>query len=71
MGSTARNDTRRALFLERLARSWDKRPDLTFGEILGGAFKADVFEHMTDDVLAQVVEHFVDPDPEPEPDTQR
>jgi len=34
MGSTLRNDTRAAVFLERLAKAWDKRGDLTFGQLL-------------------------------------
>jgi hypothetical protein len=34
MGSTARNDNRRALILERLAKAWDKVPAFRLGELV-------------------------------------
>lgn len=62
MGSTLRNDTRRALFLERLAKSWDKRGDLSFGELLAASLPPPVLSHIVqlDDVaIAEAVERFV------------
>ncbi len=41
MGSTLRNDTSAAIFLERLAKAWDKRRDLTFGELLYEVLQED------------------------------
>jgi len=35
VGSTLRNDTHRAVFLADLAKLWDERPDLEFGELMG------------------------------------
>lgn len=75
MGSTSRNDTRRALFLERLARSCDRRPDLTFGEIVGAAIPPERLAHLSDVEFADAIEAFMAPGPEPElepePETQR
>ncbi len=41
MGSTLRNDTRAAIFLERIAKAWDKRHDLSFGQLLYEALQDD------------------------------
>jgi hypothetical protein len=61
MGSTLRNDTSKALFLERIARAWDKRPELTFGQLLDFATSAFTtgLLHATDTEIIQAVEHFV------------
>ncbi len=46
MGSTLRNDTRRAVFLADLAKAWDRRPDLSFGELLGLGLTYEEREHV-------------------------
>lgn len=52
MGSTLRNDTSKAIFLERLARARDKRPDLTFGQLLAGALEQPDIVRRNDGELA-------------------
>lgn len=59
VASTMRNDTRRALLLERLAKAWDKRADLSFGELLVGAMDDRALALMTDTEIAESVERFV------------
>lgn len=62
MGSTLRNDTRKALFLERLARAWDKRPDLHFGELLRNALASGpplLLHERTDTEIVEAVERYV------------
>ncbi len=41
MGSTLRIETVRANFLADVAKAWDGRPDLTFGELLALALTYD------------------------------
>jgi hypothetical protein len=80
MGSTLKVDTRRAMYLERIGRTWDKRPDLTFGELLAGGL--DILlddglegEHMllrvkvaADHEIARAIERFVRIAPDPPKD---
>lgn len=70
MGSTLRNDISAALFLERIAKSWDKRRDLTLGQLLyeslqdhvGHDVPLDVavnLRRLTDTQIAEAIERFV------------
>jgi len=77
MASTLRNDTRRALVLERLAKAGDKRPDLSLGQLIAGGLDTtglfDLYEHMdahavkealermSDTEIIERIERFVDP----------
>lgn len=61
MASTLRADVHRAQFLARLAKSWDKRPDLSFGELLSGAL--EIPKTLSDEEIAKTVERFVMFDP--------
>ena len=66
MGSTARNDFRPAMFLERIARAWDKRRDLTFGALLAGALDGSPSPRdLLDEEIALAIERFVMYDPGP------
>ena len=51
MGSTLRNDTHRAVFLAEIAKAWDRRPDLSFGELLGLSFTYEERER-----IAQIID---------------
>jgi hypothetical protein len=69
MGSTLRNDTSIAVFLSRLAKGMEKRPDLTFGQLLYESLQ-DHFGHdrpvdvalnlrrFSDNQIAEAVERF-------------
>lgn len=59
MGSTQRHNTARALFLERLAKAWDKRPDLTFGELIAASVDDAAIGIMSDVEVATAIERFV------------
>lgn len=67
MGSTLRNDTSAAIFLERLAKAWDKRRDLTFGQLLYESLQdgdqpvnaALNMRRFEDHQIAEAVERFV------------
>ena len=70
MGSTLRNDVSGAIILERLAKSWDKRRDLTLGQLLYEALQEQVgtdqpvevavnLRRLTDVQLSEAVERFV------------
>lgn len=63
MPSTLRNDTRRALTLERIAKAWDKRPDLSLGELLAGAMDDRALALMSDTEIVEGIERFVLLDP--------
>jgi hypothetical protein len=64
MTSTLRNDTRRALALERLAKAGDKRADLTLGQLLAGALDGGPdLRTLSDTELVEAVERFVLLDP--------
>jgi len=70
MGSTLKNDISAALFLERIARSWDKRRDLTLGQLLYEALQEQFatdqpvevavnLRRLTDTQVAEAIERFV------------
>jgi hypothetical protein len=77
VGSTQRNDTRRAIHLERLSRASDKRPDLSLGRLLAGALDKRGFTsaeerlalgrigEMDGSALAAAIERFVLLDAQP------
>ena len=71
MGSTARNDNRRAIFLADIAREWDKAPVLTFGELLAASLDSFLLAHigqLTDTQIVEAVRRFVSgPPTEPPP----
>ena len=70
MGSTLRNDVSGAIILERIAKSWDKRRDLTLGQLLYEALQEQIgtdqpvevavnLRRLTDVQLSEAVERFV------------
>jgi hypothetical protein len=70
MGSTLRNDVSGAIILERIAKSWDKRRDLTLGQLLYEALQDQIgtdqpvevavnLRRLTDVQLSEAVERFV------------
>ena len=71
MGSTQRSDTRKALSLERLLRSWEKVPEMTLGQLIAEAAKEEVLriawtrgveellKEKDDTALAEMVERYV------------
>ena len=72
MSSTARGEFSRANTLARIAIAWDKRPDLTFGELIARALAFSTLakvgdtpetfarlEAFDDGYLADAVERFV------------
>jgi hypothetical protein len=70
MGSTLRNDVSGAIILERIAKSWDKRRDLTLGQLLYEALQDQIgtdqpvevavnLRRLTDAQLSEAVERFV------------
>jgi hypothetical protein len=70
MGSTLRNDVSGAIILERVAKSWDKRRDLTLGQLLYEALQGQIgtdqpvevavnLRRLTDVQLSEAVERFV------------
>lgn len=66
VGSTLRNDTSKALLLERFAKAWDKRPDLTFGQLIDYATADFVdLDLETDSTIIQAIERFVLLGPKP------
>lgn len=56
MSSTARNDTKHAIFLSDLAKEWDKRPELSFGELMAGSLDSFVLARIGQLADAQIVE---------------
>ena len=56
---------RRALFLERLAKAWDKSPDMRMGQLLvealgmQGPFDVLALRTIDDSQLAEAIERFV------------
>jgi hypothetical protein len=60
-------DVRKPLLFERILRAWEKRPEMTLGQLLSGAVvqsapEGMVLAHllrMTDLELAEAVERFV------------
>jgi hypothetical protein len=81
VGSTARTDVSRANTLARIAVAWDKRPSLSFGELLarslahstlarvGEPAAFDRLEAFDDSYLAEAVERFVLLDIDYDPDS--
>jgi len=73
--SQVRLDVSKPLFLERLLKAWEKRPDLTLGQIISGAVLLTsptdmVIAHLLrigDRELAEAVERFVLMDEPSEP----
>ena len=59
MASTLRNDTRRALTLERIAKAWDKRADLSLGELFAAALDDAAIGLMTDTEIVEAIERYV------------
>ena len=59
MPSTLRNDTRRALTLERIAKAWDKRADLSLGELFAAALDDAAIGLMTDTEIVEAIERYV------------
>lgn len=69
MGSTLKNDTSKALFLERVAKSWDKVPNMSFGELLTFAIahhimtvelpSIEILAKYSNKELAEVIERYV------------
>jgi hypothetical protein len=75
MGSTLRNDNRHAIFLADIAKEWDKRPVLTFGELLAASLDPFLLAHigqLTDTQIVEAVRRYTSgPTPAPaasEPD---
>jgi hypothetical protein len=70
MASSTRIDVYRANYLGRLARSWEKCKDLTFGEMIAAALDDRALGLMSDVEIAEAVERFAllehkgPPDPE-------
>jgi len=58
MADTLRNDNRRWIFLERLTKASDKRPDMTFGQLFGKAFEGrwHLVEMMDDREIIERIE---------------
>lgn len=59
MGSTLTTENHRALILERFAKAWDKRKDLSLGELIAAAVDDTAIGLMTDVQLAEAVERYV------------
>lgn len=65
MASTDKFDMRRALFLERLVKAWDKAPDMRMGQLLvealgmQGPFDVLSLRTLEDMQLAEAIERFV------------
>jgi len=59
MSVTQPNEVHRALLLGRIAKAWDKRPDLSFGEILAASIDDTALGIMTDTEIAEAIERFV------------
>lgn len=65
MGSTIRNDTSKALFLERIAKAWDKVPNLSFGELISKAMEEDTgwldtpMSDYSNKQIAEAIERYV------------
>lgn len=63
--TTERFDTKRALFLERLIRAWDKMPKARLGELITSAlnlstlFDIEYLRHVDDVKLVEAIERFV------------
>jgi hypothetical protein len=63
--TTERTDVRRALFLERLIKAWDKAPSLRLGELIvvalsmEGALDIRLLQDMTDTDLVEKIERHV------------
>ena len=56
MATTQRNDTKRAVFFADLMREWDKRPELSFGELMAGSLDSFVLARIGQLADAQIVE---------------
>jgi hypothetical protein len=63
--TTEKTDVRRALFLERLIKSWDKTPTSRLGELIAKAldmstaFDVHVLENIDDVDLVERIERYV------------
>lgn len=60
MPSSHRVEIHRAVALQRIARAWDKRPDLTLGELIAEAtYGEPALRSMTDEQLLGLIEKLV------------
>jgi hypothetical protein len=66
MATTLKTTTGGAIFLERIARAWDKRDDLTFGQLIYESLVGDHpldaainLRRLDDRQIAEAVERFV------------
>ena len=74
--SSIRFDPARAVFLERALKAWEKRPEMTFGQLVLGAVMAACPDHlsqahmlnMSDRELAEALERYVLLDGPPPPE---
>jgi hypothetical protein len=77
MSSTDKFDMRRALFLERLAKAWDKEPDMRMGHLLvealgmQGPFDVLSLRTIEDSQLVEAIERYVLTGPPPSTDGSR
>lgn len=55
--TTDRFDNRRVLTLERIARSWDMRPELSLGQLLAGALALGDLDSLTIAKLLRMTDH--------------
>lgn len=53
-GSTEKNDNRRWLLLDRLSRVSDKRPELTFAELIAGGIREVMSGSLEPDVAGRL-----------------
>ncbi len=59
MAITQSTKVTRAVFLGRIAESWEKRPDLSFGELLAAAIDDSALGIMSDAEIAHAIERFL------------